>query len=65
MRVFLLKNTDLFTTGDLGFPHVHNVNADFYALIDDPSGASLPEYDVLVTNPPFSGRDLHSNRWIL
>jgi hypothetical protein len=30
---------------------LQNVNADFYATIADSSGASLPEYDVLVTNP--------------
>lgn len=34
-----------------GFPRVHNKNEDFYAAIDS---GSTPEYDVLVTNPPYS-----------
>ena len=35
--------------GALGFGDVRNDNADFYTRI-------APEYDVLVTNPPFSGK---------
>jgi len=35
-----------------GFPLVHNKNEDFYKVIED---GLIPEYDVLVTNPPYSG----------
>jgi hypothetical protein len=34
-----------------GFPRVYNKNEDFYAAVDS---GSTPEYDVLVTNPPYS-----------
>lgn len=36
----------------LGFETVYNRNEDFYQARAD---KSYPEYDVLVTNPPFSG----------
>jgi|APGre2960657444_1045066.scaffolds.fasta_scaffold01485_2 hypothetical protein len=36
----------------LGFTNVHNVNEDCYAAWE--SGRT-PEYDVLITNPPYSG----------
>ena len=49
----------------LGFRKVHNRNDDFYAVI---ASGSVPEHDVVVTNPPYSGdhvekllRFLHSN----
>lgn len=35
-----------------GFDNVYNRMEDFYAKI---ASNSLPEYDVLVTNPPYSG----------
>lgn len=34
-----------------GFPHVYNQNEDFYAKI---ASKTTPQYDVLVTNPPYS-----------
>lgn len=36
----------------LGFPLVHNRKEDFYAV---QARGEVPEYDVLVTNPPYSG----------
>lgn len=36
----------------LGFTNVHNANEDFYKCIDD---GTIPEHDVLLTNPPYSG----------
>ncbi len=36
----------------LGFNHVHNTNSDCYAVW---AAKKTPEYDVLITNPPFSG----------
>ena len=39
----------------LGFPRVHNVNVDCYAAQRE---RRVPEFDVLVTNPPFSGAHL-------
>ena len=36
----------------LGYEHVHNVNEDFYAVL---ATGSVPEHDVVVTNPPYSG----------
>lgn len=36
----------------LGFPNVYNECEDFYAVID---GKRVPEHDVIVTNPPYSG----------
>jgi len=36
----------------LGFNHVHNTNTDCYAVW---AAKQTPEYDVLITNPPFSG----------
>jgi len=38
--------------GALGFPSVHNENEDFYAVLD---AGRVPEHDVVVTNPPYSG----------
>jgi hypothetical protein len=38
--------------GRLGFGSVINANRDFYA---DIAAGTVPEFDVLVTNPPFSG----------
>jgi hypothetical protein len=38
--------------GRLGFSSVRNENSDFYATIAE---GSVPPFDVLVTNPPFSG----------
>lgn len=35
----------------LGFPLVHNVNEDFYAVI---ASGRIPEHDVLITNPPYT-----------
>jgi hypothetical protein len=37
--------------GALGFEHVYNRCEDFYARLET---GNLPEYDVLVTNPPYS-----------
>ncbi|KAJ1621889.1 hypothetical protein T492DRAFT_1066349 [Pavlovales sp. CCMP2436] len=37
---------------ELGFTSVINRNEDFYAQIE---GGTVPEHDVIVTNPPFSG----------
>ena len=34
-----------------GFLNVYNKNEDFYARI---ASGSTPEYDILVTNPPYS-----------
>lgn len=36
----------------LGFLHVINENKDFYA---DIRASNIPEYDILMTNPPYSG----------
>ena len=36
----------------LGFTNVYNANEDFYACIDS---GTVPEHDVLLTNPPYSG----------
>ncbi|CAN0209324.1 unnamed protein product, partial [Laminaria digitata] len=36
----------------LGFPRVYNRNEDFYEAV---KSGTVPDYDVLVTNPPFSG----------
>ena len=41
--------------GRLGFESVINVNEDFYAVIRE---NRVPEHDVIVTNPPFSGGHL-------
>jgi hypothetical protein len=38
--------------GRLGFPLVRNANEDCYAA---QAAGAVPEFDVLVTNPPFSG----------
>mmetsp|Transcript_28245 Transcript_28245/g.39750 ORF Transcript_28245/g.39750 Transcript_28245/m.39750 type:complete len:383 (-) Transcript_28245:169-1317(-) len=38
--------------GSLGFKNVLNENEDFYDNIEK---GSIPEYDVLLTNPPYSG----------
>ena len=38
--------------GRLGFPLVRNENEDFWAAL---AASSVPPFDVLVTNPPFSG----------
>lgn len=35
----------------LGFPNVYNKNEDFYRTIED---GTVPEHDVLITNPPYS-----------
>eukprot|EP00614_Pseudopedinella_elastica_P017942 CAMPEP_0172650924 /NCGR_PEP_ID=MMETSP1068-20121228/242542_1 /TAXON_ID=35684 /ORGANISM="Pseudopedinella elastica, Strain CCMP716" /LENGTH=375 /DNA_ID=CAMNT_0013465301 /DNA_START=319 /DNA_END=1446 /DNA_ORIENTATION=- len=40
--------------GKLGFERVRNENADCYELLEGPPG-DLPPFDVLVTNPPYSG----------
>mmetsp|Transcript_25980 Transcript_25980/g.24836 ORF Transcript_25980/g.24836 Transcript_25980/m.24836 type:complete len:440 (-) Transcript_25980:26-1345(-) len=37
---------------EMGFPKVINMNRDFYA---DVAMKSIPPYDILVTNPPYSG----------
>eukprot|EP00928_Gymnodinium_smaydae_P005195 TRINITY_DN11786_c0_g2_i1.p1 TRINITY_DN11786_c0_g2~~TRINITY_DN11786_c0_g2_i1.p1 ORF type:complete len:367 (+),score=77.44 TRINITY_DN11786_c0_g2_i1:50-1102(+) len=39
----------------LGFPHVHNKNEDFYAVIDS---GKLPEHDVFLSSPPYSNDHL-------
>ena len=39
----------------IGFPVVHNEKKDFYELIRT---NTLPEFDVLVTNPPYSGNHM-------
>lgn len=36
----------------LGFTSVHNVNEDFYRNVEE---GNIPEHDVLLTNPPYSG----------
>ena len=36
----------------LGFESVYNRCEDFYAI---QAAGQVPEYDILVTNPPFSG----------
>lgn len=36
-----------------GFPDVYNVNEDFYEVVD--GKRPPPSYDILVTNPPYSG----------
>lgn len=38
--------------GALGFPNVHNVNEDFYAVA---KAGAFPPCDVLLTNPAYSG----------
>lgn len=40
------------TLAELGFMHVINNNRDFY---EDIEKGTVPEFDVLVTNPPYSG----------
>lgn len=39
----------------LGFDSVYNENEDFYKVIDE---KRVPEFDILVTNPPFSGNNM-------
>lgn len=39
----------------LGFQKVHNVNEDFYAVIES---GKLPDHDVLISSPPYSGDHL-------
>eukprot|EP00873_Tetraselmis_striata_P003891 jgi/Tetstr1/424155/TSEL_014761.t1 len=41
--------------GDLGFTNVYNKNEDFYAAA---AARACPDFDVLVTNPPFSGDNI-------
>eukprot|EP00892_Ulva_mutabilis_P006473 jgi/Ulvmu1/4198/UM019_0177.1 len=36
----------------MGYEHVYNENEDFY---EKTLAGSLPDFDILVTNPPFSG----------
>jgi hypothetical protein len=44
----------------LGFRNVYNKNEDFYAVC---ASDQVPEFDILVTNPPFSGeRMMHPLR---
>ena len=38
--------------GNLGFPMVYNCNEDCYAAW---AAGTVPDFDILVTNPPFSG----------
>ena len=38
--------------GALGFSEVYNRNEDFYAALE---AGSIPEHDIVVTNPPYSG----------
>jgi hypothetical protein len=40
---------------DLGFPNVYNMKEDCYALWNDPTLYDTIQYDVLLTNPPYSG----------
>ena len=40
----------------LGFPDIHNVKEDCYEVWQDPE--KCPSFDVLVTNPPYSGRHI-------
>eukprot|EP00405_Crypthecodinium_cohnii_P011904 CAMPEP_0206438100 /NCGR_PEP_ID=MMETSP0324_2-20121206/11418_1 /ASSEMBLY_ACC=CAM_ASM_000836 /TAXON_ID=2866 /ORGANISM="Crypthecodinium cohnii, Strain Seligo" /LENGTH=546 /DNA_ID=CAMNT_0053905473 /DNA_START=40 /DNA_END=1678 /DNA_ORIENTATION=+ len=52
-----------FLLGELGFPKVINRRRDFYADIEN---RKIPKFDVLVTNPPYSGD--HKKRlfdWLL
>lgn len=45
----------------LGFPNVYNEKQDCYKVWTDESSSSLsslPEFDVLVTNPPYSGNHI-------
>ncbi|CAM9448090.1 unnamed protein product, partial [Hapterophycus canaliculatus] len=39
----------------LGFPRVHNRKEDFYKARGWEERRNIPEHDVVVTNPPFSG----------
>ncbi|CAK0865771.1 unnamed protein product [Prorocentrum cordatum] len=39
----------------LGFRKVHNVNEDFYAVIES---GKLPEHDLILSSPPYSGDHL-------
>lgn len=43
----------------VGFPLVYNVNEDFYKVV---ASGQLPEHDVLLTNPPYTGD--HVERFI-
>jgi hypothetical protein len=45
--------------GDLGFPHVINQKRDFYK---DIARNRVPDFDILVTNPPYSGE--HKKRCV-
>ncbi|KAG2453624.1 hypothetical protein HYH02_001839 [Chlamydomonas schloesseri] len=49
---FFCEGRMLAHMASLGFESVHNRNEDFYAVRDT---KRTPEFDVLVTNPPFSG----------
>lgn len=44
----------------LGFPNVHNVKQDCYVAWQSPQ-QELPSFDVLVTNPPYSGDHVSSS----
>ncbi|CBJ33721.1 conserved unknown protein [Ectocarpus siliculosus] len=39
----------------LGFPRVHNRKEDFYEVVKN---GNIPQHDVVVTNPPFSGEHM-------
>ncbi|CAE8639104.1 unnamed protein product, partial [Polarella glacialis] len=52
---YFCKGAMVKKLASLGFPKVHNVNEDFYAVA---ASGKLPDYDVLLSSPPYSGDHL-------
>lgn len=52
---YFCKGSMVKRLGTLGFNKVHNVNEDFYAVI---ASGTLPEHDVIISSPPYSGDHL-------
>lgn len=51
MAQFFCAGTVVDLLGSLGFGNVYNRCEDFYHML---SRGALPDYDVIVTNPPYS-----------
>ncbi|CAM9786427.1 unnamed protein product [Pylaiella littoralis] len=49
---YYCQGSTIVRLASLGFPRVHNRKEDFYEVVKN---GNIPEHDVVVTNPPFSG----------
>lgn len=49
---YYCQGSTVMRLASLGFPRVHNRKEDFYEVV---RAGRIPEHDVVVTNPPFSG----------